>query len=57
MLLLSHLLRPFSGLVKISFALLTATYEAAVKIAFCAHLKVLALCMNPYTPISLPHQI
>jgi len=56
MLWLSHLLRPFSGLVKISCALLTPAHEPAVKMAFCAHLKVLAVCVRPYTPLSLSRQ-
>lgn len=48
-------IKTFSGLVKISLSLLL-THEAAVKIVFCAHLKVLALCVHPYAPISLSHQ-
>lgn len=53
--MLSHSLRPFSGLVKYSLVLLTPIYEAAVKIVFSV-VPESVVSVHSYTPISLSHQ-
>lgn len=53
--MLSHLLRPFSGLVKYSLVLLTPIYEAAVKIVFSV-VPESVVSVHSYTPISPSHQ-